>query len=429
MDQLPGSNILSPFFFAGKLEEEKFKRFERLAELFTWLAVILGLLILQLPFAQDLNKQAIYIIDAAIGVYALVWYRLIPKKFSGRLKMLASNLITITFIAFIVHNTSGVQGYLIFLYFLAILSSAMTQPIAYMLITVLYVEFLIFLEAFLTAGAFEVNISLAVLHSWALLLVVFFARFNAGEASLLKKRQEEVILGRERALGELKDEFVYIISHELKQPATAIKGYLATLFSKYSDSFNTDTREIIELTNVNSGRLSKLLDDLLDISQIQKGSLKIKMTDVSLRPVISEVLSSLLLEAQNKRISLVQKGAEEMAAKADADRLKEVLTNLVGNAVKYTPEGGKVIVEVKKEGGFSKILVSDNGVGISEGDQKHLFEKFYRVENEKTEAVKGSGLGLFITKQLVEKMGGQIGFTSNVGEGTTFYFTLPRYRW
>jgi two-component system phosphate regulon sensor histidine kinase PhoR len=289
--------------------------------------------------------------------------------------------------------------------------------------------FLIFLEAFLTIGPFETNISLALLHSWALFLVIFFARFNAGEASLMKKREEEVILGREKTIGSLKDEFVYIISHELKQPAMAIKGYIGTILSKYSTSLNPDASEVLNLTNANSDRLSKLLEDLLDISQIEKGSLRIKMADVALRPIVSEVLSNLLIDAQNKRISLVQKGNEEIAAKADVDRLKEILTNLVGNAVKYTPEGGKIVVEVKKEGSFAKILVSDNGVGISEEDQKHLFEKFHRVENEETKAVKGSGLGLFIAKQLVEKMGGRIGVTSTVGQGTTFYFTLPRYRW
>ena len=230
-------------------------------------------------------------------------------------------------------------------------------------------------------------------------------------------------------MGDLKDEFVYIISHELKQPATAIKGYIDTILSKYSGSLSGDASEILNLTNINSDRLSKLLDDLLDISQIEKGSLRINMTDVSLRPIISEVLSTLLLDAQSRRISLVQKGTEEVAAKADVDRLKEVFTNLVSNAVKYTPEGGKVTVEVKKEGSFAKVLVSDNGIGISEEDQKHLFEKFYRVDNEKTEAVKGSGLGLFIAKQLVEKMGGKIGVISTVGQGTIFYFTLLRYRW
>ena len=429
MSLLPDSNIFSPFFYAGQPDKEKFRRFERLAELFTWIAVILGLLILQLPFADYLNRQAIYIVDAAIGVYALIWYRLIPKRFSGQLKMVVSNLIIITFIAFIVHNTSGVQGYLIFLYFLAILSVVITLPLIYIVGVTSYVVFLIFLEAFLTAGPFETNISLAVLHSWALLLVVFFARFNAGQALLAKKREEEVILGREKTIGDLKDEFVYIISHELKQPATAIKGCIDTILSKYSGSLSGDASEILNLTNINSDRLSKLLDDLLDISQIEKGSLRINMTDVSLRPIISEVLSTLLLDAQNRRISLVQKGTEEVAAKADVDRLKEVFTNLVSNAVKYTPEGGKVTVEVKKEGSFAKVLVSDNGIGISEEDQKHLFEKFYRVDNEKTEAVKGSGLGLFIAKQLVEKMGGKIGVISTVGQGTIFYFTLPRYRW
>jgi two-component system phosphate regulon sensor histidine kinase PhoR len=167
----------------------------------------------------------------------------------------------------------------------------------------------------------------------------------------------------------------------------------------------------------------------MDISRIEQGSLQIKLSDVSLQPLINEVLSNLLLDARKKKISLTQEGDLDTGVKADPDRLKEILTNLVGNAVKYTPDGGRVVVKVKKESGLAQVSVVDNGTGISEEDQKHLFEKFYRVENEQTRTVKGSGLGLFITKQLVEKMGGQIGISSKAGAGSTFYFTLPRYRW
>ena len=430
MDQLPKENPLSSFFVGGQIEnEEKYKRFERLSEIFTWLAIVLGILVIQLPFGQDLNRQLIYFLAAIVGVFVTVWYHLLPKKFSGRIKRFIYNLITITFIALLVHNTNGVAGYAIFFYFLAILSVSMTLPLFHTVVSGLYVIILIFAEVFFTPGPFKTNLSLAVLHSWALVLIVYFSRYNAGEASLVKRGEEEVLLEKERALGRLKDEFVYIISQKLKQPAAAIKSVVETILTKYSDSLNPETKEILDLTNVNSDRLEKLLDDLLDISQIQKGSMRIHLADVSLKPVVSEVLSTLFLDAKNKRISLLQKTNEEVAAKGDFDRIKEVLTNLVGNAIKYTPEGGKVTVELTKEGEFAKILVSDNGIGISDQDQKHLFEKFYRIEREETKSVKGSGLGLFITKQLVEKMGGKIGFTSSLGEGTTFYFTMPRYRW
>ncbi|OGY28422.1 MAG: hypothetical protein A2Z42_00545 [Candidatus Woykebacteria bacterium RBG_19FT_COMBO_43_10] len=430
MNELPKEGILSSFLITGQFEsKEKYKRFERLSEIFTLLAVILGVLIIQLPFGENLNRQVIYILAISIGIFALIWYHLLPKSFSGRAKRLAYNLITISFIGVLVHNTNGVQGYSIFFYFLALLSVSMTLPLTYTALTAVYAIGWIVIEGFLTAGSLATNLSLAVLHSWGLVLVVFFARFNAGEASLVKKHEEDVTLEKEKSVGRLKDEFVYIISHELKQPAIAIKSYLDDIFTRYPGKLNSESREILNLTRVNSGRLGKLLDDLLDISQIEKGRLHIKMVDVALRPIISEVLSTLLLDAHSKRISLVQQGAEEVAAKADVDRLKEVLTNLVSNSIRYTPEGGKVVVELRKEGGFAKILVTDNGIGISDEDQTHLFEKFYRVDNEQTRVVKGSGLGLFITKQLVEKMGGQVSVTSKKEAGTTFYFTLPRYRW
>src|SRR4030066_2425134 len=430
MNELPKEGILSSFLITGQFEsKEKYKRFERLSEIFTLLAVILGVLIIQLPFGENLNRQVIYILAISIGIFALIWYHLLPQSFSGRAKRLVYNLITISFIGVLVHNTNGVQGYSIFFYFLALLSVSMSLPLTYTALTAVYAIGWIVFEGFLTAGSLATNLSLAVLHSWGLVLVVFFARFNAGEASLVKKHEEDVTLEKEKSVGRLKDEFVYIISHELKQPAIAIKSYLDDIFTRYPGKLNSESREILNLTRVNSGRLGKLLDDLLDISQIEKGRLHIKMVDVALRPIISEVLSTLLLDAHSKRISLVQQGAEEGAAKADVDRLKEVLTNLVSNSIRYTPEGGKVVVELRKEGGFAKILVTDNGIGISDEDQTHLFEKFYRVDNEQTTVVIGRGLGLFITKHLVETMGGQVSVTSKKEAGTTFYFTLPRYRW
>lgn len=430
MEKLPPrSDILNSFLVVGQIDNlEKYKRFERLSEIFTWLAVGLGLVIIHLPFATDINRKVIYVLAFFVSIFVIVWYHLLPKSFSGRRKRFIYSLITITFIAFLVHFTNGVQGYATFFYLLSMLSVAMTLPTTYVLIAGVYVVILIFVESFLTSGALNLNLSLAVLHSWGVALVTFFSRFNAGIATLAKKKKEETILEKEKSVGKLKDEFVYIISHALKQPAVSIKGYVETIRSKYLERLSPEYREILVNTETNSLRLEKLLNDLTDISQIEKGGMRIDLTDVSLGPPITEVVSSLLFDAQRKRISLIQKINEDIAAKADVGRLKEVLTNLVSNAIKYTPEGGKVVIEAKKEEEFAKILVTDNGFGISEESQEHLFEKFYRIENEQTKSAKGSGLGLFITRQLVEKMGGKIGFTSKLGEGTTFYFTLARYR-
>jgi signal transduction histidine kinase len=427
MDKPAKADLGGLFSSKGVESKEKYVRFEQLSEKITWLAVIIGALVVQLPFGQDLNKEAIYLLCFLILASAFVWYRLLPKRLIGLNKTFIYTLVTVVLIAFLVYNTGGVTGYTIFLFFLPAITAAMSMPSAYTLAVTLFIVALIFGEAFLAQGSRASNFSLATLHSWALFLLVFYSRAEAGEASLAKEREGKAILEKEKTLGELKDEFVFIISHKLKQPATAISGYLEAISAKYSRSLNPEAKKILELTKVNSGRLSKLLDDLLDVSRIEQGSLRVEVTDVFIKPIINEVLSSLFFEARNKKISLSQKGDLDIAVKADTDRLKEVLTNLINNAIKYTLEGGQVGVEVRNEGEFARVIVSDNGIGISEEDQKHLFEKFYRIQNEQTKVIKGSGLGLFITRQLVEKMGGEVSVASKVGQGTSMYFTLPHW--
>ena len=430
MSDLPNKSVFSSFLYAGQtVSEERYKRFERLTEIFTWAALILGVIIVQLPFAENLNENPIYILIGVTAASSIIWYHLLPKKLSGRKRSFLYGLVTTIFTAYLVHITGGSQSYLIFLYFLISLRVGMTIPLAYTLVTVFFISTLIFAEAFFTAGSLNTNLSLALLHTVGLSLVVFLGRFYAGEALLNKEKEEKTILEKEKTLGKLKDEFVFVISKELKQPTIAIKGYIDKIFSEYISELNRESKELLELTGANANRLSSLLDDLLDVSKIEKEGLKVEVRDVVLAPIVSEVLSNQFFDAKTKRISISEQGDLDVAVNADQDRLKEVLTNLVSNAIKYTPEGGKVVLTVKNEGEFAKVSVADNGFGISDEDQKHLFEKFYRVENERTKSVKGSGLGLFITKNLIEKMGGEITVQSKLGQGTAFSFKLPRYRW
>lgn len=430
MNQLSTHSIFSSFLYAGqKTSEESFKRFERLAEIFTWVALVIGVLMVQLPFAADIDKRIIYLLVVGIGLTSIIWYRLIPTKLSGRVRSFVGGLATLLFITFIVHNTGGSQSYLIFLYFLIVLRIGMTLPLNYTLAIASLIIGALFTEVFLTPGPWETNLSLALLNTVAVSMVLFLGRFYSGEAQLVKEKEEKVNLEKEKSLGKLKDEFVFIISKELKQPAAIIKGYIENILSENAGELSGESRELLDLTETNANRLSSLLDDLLDVSKIEKEGLKVKVTDVILGPIVSEVLSNQFFDSKKKRISISQQGDLDIAVNADVDRLKEVLTNLVNNSIKYTPEGGKVLIDVKNEGEFAVVSVSDNGFGISGEDQKHLFEKFYRIENAQTKSVKGSGLGLFITKNLVEKMGGEIFLKSKLGEGTTFSFKLPRYRW
>ncbi len=423
-------SLLSSFLLTNEVENpNKYKHFDRIAEVTIWVAIFLVLLVSLIPFGETLRNSTTYLSSISIGVFALVWFRLLPKKISGRTKNLLFTTILSTILGVVVFFTNGIQSYALLFFYIDTVRISMSMPFKHLLISLSFIIAIICSQSFFTEGSLTTNLSLSLIHIWGILLTAFVGRLNVSEAVIAQTHQNEVRLQQEKSLSKLKDEFVYIISHELKQPMQSIEEAIKKITSEFSNTLSSDGRDLLRLTGVNNGRLNKLLNDLQDLSRIEKGSLPIQLGDVSLRPVIAEVIATSQIDAGEKRISLIQRGVEEVAATADVDRLKEILINLVGNAIKYTSEGGKVIVEASKEGKFAKVTVSDNGFGISEEDQKHLFEKFYRVESEKTKKVKGSGLGLFITKQLVEKMGGQLAFKSKLGQGTTFYFTLPRYRW
>lgn len=423
-------NLIDSLLLVSRYDDkEKQIRFERIAEIFIWIALILSVIVAKSPFGKSLDNLLSYFIVIGIGVFALVWFRLIPRKFSGNAKNLVYTVILNVFIAYLVANTNGLQSFAVFFFYIDMLRMAMSTPLRYTIISNMFVIGLIFVLVIISDGTLHVELSLAIFHTWGLMITAFFGRFITGDSAIAKENENKATLEKEIELSKIKDEFVYIISQKLKKPIQEINKSLEGIISGYSNSLDSESNELLKLTEVNSDRLDSLLNDLLDVSKIEQGSLPIHLTDVSIKPIVGEVISTLLLDANSKRISIINRINEEIAAKADLDRLKEVLVNLIGNAIKYTPEGGKITVEASKENDLVTIKVSDNGIGISDEDQKHLFEKFYRVENERTQYIKGSGLGLFITKQLIEKMGGRINFVSKVGEGSSFYFTLPRYRW
>ena len=429
MSENPNESWLNSFLSVGKIvTREQHVRFEHIAGVFTGLALLLALISVQLPFGQAMDKKVVYPFVIVVGFFCIVWFLIIPRRFTGLAKNLIHTVLVTLYAAFLIHTNPTIGQNLVLLYYVIAVAAAVAMPTFFSLTITILVIILIYTEWFL-AGATSAGFTSTIIYTTGLLIVVFYTRSLAGEAAYARKKEEEVHLEKEKTLSKLKDEYIFIISHKLKQPTSAIKGYTDEIIKEYSQNLDSESKETLEFIKTNDERLEKLLDDLLDISQIEKGIMRINLTDVSLSPVISEVLSNLFLDAQSKKISLLERGDLNTAVKADSDRLKEVLMNLVGNAIKYTPDGGKVTIEVKKEELAAKLFISDSGIGISPQDQKYLFEKFFRAENEKTKAIKGNGLGLFITKQLVEKMGGEVGVSSEFGRGSTFFFTLPRYRW
>src|SRR5580765_2607499 len=237
-----------------------------------------------------------------------------------------------------------------------------------------------------------------------------------------KKRYER----RLKELDKLKSDFVSNVSHELRTPLTAIKGSVDNMLDGLTGKLNEKQNRYLVRVKSNADRLARLINDLLDLSRIEAG-IKLKRTNLSLPTVAREVVESLGSVAAEKLISFeIECPDVNLTAWADPDRIVEVLTNLIGNAIKFTPTNGKVTLCLKRSGNeWVKISVADTGPGIPSDEANRIFDKFYQVTQPEKQKAMGTGLGLSITKALVEMHGGKIWLESEVGRGSIFSFTLP----
>jgi len=228
-------------------------------------------------------------------------------------------------------------------------------------------------------------------------------------------------------VNEAKTEFVSFVSHELKQPMTSIRGYADLLMKGTVGELTEAQRPLLEVIRANVSRMDTLVQDLLDISRIEAGRLKLEIQAVALEDVVAEVVHIIERQVEAKEQTLeVQIQEPVPPVSADRNRLVQILMNLLTNAHKYTLEGGQIrIVVGPQERDFVFCSVSDTGIGMSEEEQERLFTKFFRSQNRLVRNVSGTGLGLVITKSLVELLGGKIWVESASGRGSTFTFSVP----
>ena len=223
-----------------------------------------------------------------------------------------------------------------------------------------------------------------------------------------------------------KTEFVSTVSHELRTPMTSIKGYADLLLMGAVGSLSEDQQRFLTIIKSNTDRLTLLVNDLLDISRIESGRLVLTPKVVYIDDLITQVITTMEARAAERRLELYADLPPVLPEIfVDPDRVIQVLTNLVGNACRYTPPDGKIVVSARAKGDEVHVSVRDTGIGISEEDQRRLFSRFFRSDDPMVQDAPGTGLGLSITKSLVEMHGGDIWVESKLGEGSTFTFTLP----
>lgn len=240
---------------------------------------------------------------------------------------------------------------------------------------------------------------------------------------------------KQKHLDEAKSKFVAHVSHELRTPLLSIQESLALLLGKEIGEVTPEQEKFLSIAQRNIGRLSRLVNDLLDVAKLEAGKIELRPMPFELRDMVHHVVETVRSWAEGKGVTIGEAYPEKsIQMVADPDRLTQVVTNLLGNAIKFTPEGGKISVEINPEqsapGMAEKpgvaVSVQDSGIGIPKQDQKRIFEKFEQVSLASPQGVSSTGLGLTIAKEIVELHGGRIWVDSSEGEGSRFTFAIPQ---
>jgi two-component system phosphate regulon sensor histidine kinase PhoR len=226
-------------------------------------------------------------------------------------------------------------------------------------------------------------------------------------------------------LQRVRSEFLGNVSHELRTPIFTLQGYLETLLNGAIDDPSVN-RSFIEKASAHAARLNSLLNDLIDISRIESGEMKMSFRYFRVNDFLESVVNDFQQAAHQKQVTLkISLGTDgDVEVFGDKERLREVMSNLIDNAIKYNKERGEVNVSGERFDGKVRIVVADNGVGIGEEHLSRIFERFYRVDKDRSREVGGTGLGLAIVKHIVDAHGSKVDVKSTVGEGTAFGFVL-----
>jgi len=244
----------------------------------------------------------------------------------------------------------------------------------------------------------------------------------------IQDRTKELAFALEQVkrVSKMKSEFVSAVSHELRTPLTSIKGYASLLIAGKIGQIPPEVKERLEKINKHSDNLVKLINDLLDVLRIESGRVEMHFDECNVLGLIEGIRDLLTPQAKEKNIQIkINVAPETPKIYVNVSQLERVFINLMGNALKFTPQNGTITVTAKPDKEFVLFEVIDTGIGIGPEEQTRLFTEFYRADNEINKNVKGTGLGLSLAKNIVQAHLGKISVKSKPQEGTTFYFTIP----
>lgn len=272
---------------------------------------------------------------------------------------------------------------------------------------------------------------------WLQFFTVIFVMYFLIDCSLgflrlyrqdLKRLEDlEAEHNRAKAALVLKSQFVAVVSHELRTPLTSIKGALDLVNSGQFGEFPPQAQSLLDIASRNSRRLATLVDDLLDLQKLEAGEMRFKKETVDIRGFISDAISSHrgLAEKYGVRLKLLTSDAKSVFVRSDPSRLMQVLGNIISNAAKFSPENGEVEIWSAVSKGRVRIYIRDHGIGIPKGAREEVFGRFTQIDSTDQRKFGGTGLGMNISREIIEALGGTIDYESELGVGTTFFMELP----
>jgi len=374
--------------------------------------------------------------------FLLAVYNLVVTLARGRLTLLRAPLsvfaLDVIVVSAVVFLTGGVDSLAYILYYLSVVGLTLALPLIESIAATLILA-LIYAGTCLAATQASWTTSESERLAGRLTLLFIITLVSAVlvrqvESERAETQREREVTARLRELEQMKSDFLSVISHELKTPLTVINAAAGLLHEEEVCAHSPTASRLIDNIQRNTGRLLSLVSDLLDMASLEGGQVQLDRQPLELSEVIWEAAAAIRPLAEGKQQQLtLPSWSDLLIVEADRRRLEQILVNLLTNAVKFTPAGGAIQVAVQRIGSqegnillsrtpYVLCSVSDTGPGIPLSEQPHIFDRFYKGSERRSG---GTGLGLSITKSLVELHGGRIWVESEVGKGSTFYFTLP----